>query len=96
MINEERKKHNLAELNLNAKMDTQAQTWADHLLKIGKLVHGGFQGDRGQCIADGQPSPEAVCKAWMSDAGHRAILLGKSYRDLGAGRAGKYWVTDFK
>jgi uncharacterized protein YkwD len=96
LINERRKKHGLAELRLSAKMDEQAQSWAEHLHKIGKLQHGGFKGDRGQCIAEGQSSPEAVYKAWMSDPPHRAILLGKSYRELGAGRVGKYWVTDFK
>ena len=96
LINEERKKHDLPPLKLSAKMDEQAQSWAEHMHKMGKLKHGGFKGDRGQCIAEGQNSPEAVTKAWMSDAGHRNILLGKSYHELGAGRSGKYWVTDFK
>jgi uncharacterized protein YkwD len=96
LINEERKKHDLPALRLETKMDEQAQHWADHLHKSGKLQHGGFKGDRGQCIAEGQPTPEAVVKAWLSDAGHRKILLGKDYRELGVGRSGKYWVTDFK
>src|SRR5207302_1580714 len=86
-INDERKKHDLAPLRLDTKMDDQAQHWAAHLHKIGKLVHGDFGGDRGQCIAEGQPTPAAVVKAWLSDAPHRAILLGKSYRELGVGRS---------
>jgi uncharacterized protein YkwD len=95
-INAERKKHDLPPLRLDTKMDEQAQHWADHLHKLGKLQHGDFKGDRGQCIAEGQQNPAAVTKAWMSDEGHRKILLGKSYREVGFGRSGKFWVADFK
>lgn len=95
-INKERARRGLVELRLNAAMDQQAQTWAEHMRKTGKLQHGGFKGDRGQCIAAGQPTPEAVGQAWMGHAPHRDILMGKSFRELGVGRAGKFWVADFK
>lgn len=32
-------------------------------------------------------TPQAIFKAWMKSAGHRKIMLSKSFRDVGLGRA---------
>jgi uncharacterized protein YkwD len=57
----------------------------------------------GENIAAGQPTPEAVMKAWMNSDGHRANILNCGYRDLGVGLAYQvknnrkypYWTQDF-
>jgi uncharacterized protein YkwD len=53
-------------------------------------------------IAAGYPTPEDVVEGWMSSQGHRANILGATYRDIGVGFAfdsrstyGWYWTTVF-
>jgi uncharacterized YkwD family protein/spore coat assembly protein SafA len=51
----------------------------------------------GENIAKGQPSPEAVVKAWMNSSGHRANILNSSFTHIGVGYAsgGSYWTQMF-
>ncbi|HEY77432.1 MAG TPA: hypothetical protein G4O00_14845 [Thermoflexia bacterium] len=55
----------------------------------------------GECIAAGYTSPQSVVNAWLNSPGHRAILLGENYTEIGsgyysgAGTYGTYWTTDF-
>lgn len=55
----------------------------------------------GENIAAGQRSPEEVVESWMNSSGHRANIMHKSFRHMGAGYAqrnagyGKYWVQFF-
>jgi len=51
----------------------------------------------GENIAMGQPTPEAVVKAWMNSAGHRANILNSSYTHIGVGHiaSGNYWTQMF-
>ncbi|WLR52206.1 CAP domain-containing protein [Bacillus tianshenii] len=51
-------------------------------------------------IAAGQPSPEAVVKAWMDSPGHRRNILNPDMTHIGVGYAeggsyGKYWTQMF-
>ena len=52
-------------------------------------------------IAAGYSTPEVVMEGWMNSSGHRANILGASYRELGVGYYsgggdyGRYWVQDF-
>ncbi|MCK9920809.1 CAP domain-containing protein [Frankia sp. AgPm24] len=51
-------------------------------------------------IAAGQPTPDAVVRAWMASPGHRANILNRSLRRIGAGPAGggpygAHWTQDF-
>lgn len=56
----------------------------------------------GENIASGQKTPEAVVKAWMNSAGHRANILSTKYGKIGVGYAYKssgnyhhYWTQWF-
>jgi uncharacterized YkwD family protein len=51
----------------------------------------------GENIAMGQPTPEAVVKAWMNSAGHRANILNSGYTHIGVGHiaSGNYWTQMF-
>ncbi|WP_391531004.1 CAP domain-containing protein [Candidatus Frankia nodulisporulans] len=51
-------------------------------------------------IAAGQPTPDAVVRAWMASPGHRANILNCSLRRIGVGFAGggssgACWTQDF-
>ena len=51
----------------------------------------------GENIARGQATPQAVVKAWMNSAGHRANILNSSFTHIGVGYVenGKYWTQMF-
>lgn len=51
----------------------------------------------GENIAMGQPTPEAVVKAWMNSEGHRANILNSGYTHIGVGHvaSGNYWTQMF-
>ncbi len=54
----------------------------------------------GENIAMGQPTPDAVMRAWMNSSGHRANILNCDFRNLGVGLAydsahRPYWTQDF-
>ncbi|MGG4265432.1 CAP domain-containing protein [Peribacillus simplex] len=54
----------------------------------------------GENIAAGQPSADAVMKAWMNSPDHKANILNKNYTHIGIGHAtgGKYthyWTQQF-
>ena len=56
----------------------------------------GYQGQpRGENIAAGQTTPEAVHDAWMNSDGHRANILTEDITEMGLGRAGNIWTQIF-
>lgn len=93
LINEGRKKNDLKPLKLGQGKDKSAQKWAEHMQKTNVLVHGGFDG--AQCIGEGEDAKK-VYNAWMGSKPHREGLMGKEYREIGIGSAGKYWVVNLK
>ena len=93
LINEGRKKNDLKPLKLGQSEDKAAQKWAEHMQKTNDLVHGGFDG--AQCIGEGEDAKK-VYNAWMGSKPHREGLMGKEYREIGIGKAGKYWVVNLK
>ncbi len=113
LVNQYRADNGLAPLTLNAKLSASAQDYAQVLSDWGTLSHtgpdGSTPGDRiaatgysamtwGENIADGYSSPDAVMTGWMNSSGHRANILGASYKEIGIGVAGTeplYWVQDF-
>lgn len=56
-------------------------------------VHGGFDG--AQFIGEGEDAKK-VYNAWMGIKPHREGLMSKEYREIGIGKAGKYWVIKFE
>ena len=51
----------------------------------------------GENIAKGYASPKAVVDGWMNSSGHRANILGASYKQIGVGYVsdGSYWTQMF-
>lgn len=100
-------------LKLNAALCRAAQSHANWMAIHHKLSHDEFgspfssrlykEGYRfwsaGENIAMGQPTPEAVMKAWMASPGHRANILRESYKEVGFGvvrmNGMTYWCADF-
>ncbi|NLD42686.1 MAG: hypothetical protein GX657_04235 [Chloroflexi bacterium] len=115
LINRERAARGLAPLAGEARLaaaaaahaaDMAANDFVGHLGSDGagpaeRLERVGYAWSAcGEVVAGGQPSPAAVVAAWMASEGHRAILLGSAYTEVGAGRAtsaasryGTYWVA---
>jgi uncharacterized protein YkwD len=50
---------------------------------------------RGENIAMGYPSPEAVMDGWMSSDGHRANILASGSNEIGVGLHERHWVQVF-
>jgi len=113
--NKERAKNRkrLKPLKLNAALCRAAQGHAQWMAVNNKLSHDEFgvpftsrlhkEGYRfwsaGENIAMGQPTPEAVVKAWMASPGHRANILREGYKEMGFGVARMngmaYWCANF-
>ncbi|MEW4023343.1 CAP domain-containing protein [Bacillus sp. YAF8] len=51
----------------------------------------------GENIAKGQPTPEAVVKAWMNSEGHRKNILNPEFTQIGVGyvESGNIWTQQF-
>jgi uncharacterized protein YkwD len=49
----------------------------------------------GENIAWGYATDSAVIGGWLSSPGHCRNIMGASFREMGVGRVGNYWVQDF-
>ena len=112
--NRERAMEDLPPLKPNLKLFAAAKVQADDMAEHGKMSHDGTDGSTpyerierqkyknrgsGENVAFGQPTPEAVVRAWMNSPGHRRNILGK-YGEIGVARATSkdgeiYWCVDF-
>lgn len=85
----------------NHSADMQENDYFDHTGLDGsrfwdRTEAAGYQGQpRGENIASGQRSPEAVHDAWMNSDGHRANILAEDITEMGLGRAGNIWTQIF-
>lgn len=112
LVNVERSKAGLAPLTLDKKVTAAAQVRAEEIRQ--SFSHTRPNGSNfatalreenisyrraGENIAWGQPSPEAVVKAWMNSSGHRANILNKNFTKIGVGYAQyngrNYWSQLF-
>ena len=111
--NQERVKDRLKPLTLNPMLANAAQGHANWMVFHRKMSHDEFGvpftsrlqkvgynfWSAGENIAMGQPTPEAVFKAWMASPGHRQNILRTSFKDVGFGFAAidhmVYWCADF-
>ncbi|MFT4220721.1 MAG: CAP domain-containing protein [Microbacterium sp.] len=111
LINKKRAAKNLRALKSQSKLDATARAWAKHLAKTGAFKHStsswrlkrinwwGWSAS-GENLAAGYTTATSTVKGWMSSSGHRANILGKSYKGMGVGYAkggpyGHYWVVIF-
>lgn len=110
LFNVERAKENLAPLSLEARLITAATRHAEDMAARGVMSHTGGDGSNpgerlsrvgypwrtyGECVARGQPTPEAVVAAWMASPGHRAIIMGGQFAETGVARSGAFWCATF-
>lgn len=109
--NKERKKRGLRKLRRNKKLTRSAKGYAKDMdASGGPLSHTGLDGrtfaDRirdagykgkttGENIAWGQTSAKQVFRGWMRSTGHRRNIRNRSFRDVGFGNSGLFWVTNF-
>lgn len=49
----------------------------------------------GENIAKGQPTPDAVMKAWMNSTGHRQNILSPNFTKIGVAYYNGEWVQEF-
>jgi hypothetical protein len=52
-------------------------------------------GASGENVAWGYPSAAAAFQGWVNSPGHLANLLNPSFKSVGFGNVGVYWVADF-
>ena len=112
LVNEERRKMGLGELTHNWELSRVARYKSQDMKDKAYFSHTSptygspFQMMRSfgisyrtaaENIARGQATPEAVVKAWMSSAGHRANILNPSFTEIGVGYVadGRYWTQMF-
>lgn len=100
--NDERARHGLGALTVDARLSVAAQRHSDDMVRRGFFAHADPDGrevqdrvvDQGypwrvvaENIAFGQVSPRAVVQAWMDSPGHRANILLAGTTHIGVGRA---------
>jgi uncharacterized protein YjdB len=107
-VNEERAKEGLSALTMNESLLKTAMYRAEetsvyfsHTRPNGESCFTAFElgGTRGENIAAGQSTPTAVMTSWMNSEGHKANILGSSYKSIGIGcfesNGMIYWVQCF-
>lgn len=112
LTNQERAKNGLKPLTLDTALSKVARAKSQDMQSKGYFSHtsptygspfdmmkkfGITYRSAGENIAMGQPTPEAVVKAWMNSEGHRANILNSGYTHIGVGHvaSGNYWTQMF-
>ncbi len=97
-----RQRYGLKPVALDAEMSCRAWEWAQHMRQVRNLYHSniGFS----EIIAMGYSAKRVVGNpsraggresGWLASPGHRAIVLGRNYKRLGAAKAGRYTIEIF-
>ena len=110
LINVERRNHGLQSLQWDDRLGTAARNHSIDMVARSFFSHhcpsgstpwdrmrrvGVNTGHRGEIIASGQRTPEAVVNAWMNSPGHRAAILTVDQSHLGAGFYNNRWTVKF-
>lgn len=115
LVNVERQKNGLNPLELDAELSKVARAKSQDMATKGYFSHtsptygspfdmmknfGIKYSTAGENIAMGQPTAEAVVKAWMNSEGHRANILNKNFTKIGVGyykgsNGSPYWTQMF-
>ena len=97
--NTQRAKHGLKELEVDPELMKSARRHASWMARNRSLVHAGLP--VAENIAMGQPGSSRAVRAWMNSSGHRANILNRNHRRIGAaayrtpgGRI--YWCQQFR
>ena len=106
LVNKERRKEGLSDLVMDQSLLETAMLrgfenviyWS-HTRPDGEEYFSANSRMMGENIATGQTSPEQVMNAWMNSSGHRANILGSTYKSIGIGcvyiQGTYYWVQCF-
>lgn len=106
LVNKERRKEGLSDLVMDQSLLETAMLrgfenviyWS-HTRPDGEECFSANSRMMGENIATGQTSPEQVMNAWMNSSGHRANILGSTYKSIGIGcvyiQGTYYWVQCF-
>jgi uncharacterized protein YkwD len=93
----------------DARLTAAAQQHAEDMASEGYFSHtaedgrtfdarirdSGYRSPGGENIARGQRSAAEVVGDWMDSAGHRRNILDCTFKTIGVGISGSYWVQDF-
>jgi uncharacterized protein YkwD len=116
LVNDFRQANGRGPLTANAAISAASTTYAETMARANTFSHTGPDGStaerrlaaagyrgrfRGEAIAAGQTSAEAVVTSWINSPSHRAILLdptavevGIGYTPASGGSYGTYWVLN--
>ncbi|MBR1748537.1 MAG: leucine-rich repeat protein [Bacilli bacterium] len=107
LVNTEREKLGLNKISLDLELTESAMlrareidTYFEHKRLTGESCFTVNEKASGENIAIGQGNPNSVMNSWMNSSGHKANILGKSYKSIGIGayknKNGSYhWVQLF-
>ncbi|MAS96814.1 MAG: hypothetical protein CMO55_26790 [Verrucomicrobiales bacterium] len=108
--NRERKRRDLPRFRFTGSLRRAAKNYAkvmrqnDHFSHTGpdgsssgdRIRAAGFTGNAtGENIAFGYRSPKTVFRGWMKSPGHRRNIRRRYFDQIGFGKSGTYWVTNF-
>jgi len=110
LVNQERVSRGLAPYMWNSQLAVASQRHAQDMVAQDYFSHTSLDGrdfgdraddanydgsPRGENIAAGQGSAEAVMQSWMNSAGHRDNILSTSSNEIGIGLHELHWVQNF-
>lgn len=105
--NEMRENRNQGQLEHSQILDDYAQKWAEDMAARNRMSHGNFSdrvqwegNTKGENVAYGYGTVDAVMNGWMNSTGHRHNILNSSFKYVGFGVALSsngtiYWCADF-
>ncbi|XKG66935.1 CAP domain-containing protein [Mesobacillus maritimus] len=112
LTNEQRKQNGLPALQADTQLSGVAQMKSEDMRQNGYFSHtspthgspfdmmrdqGVSYKTAGENIAQGQPTPQEVVKAWMDSPGHRKNILSSDFTHIGVGydSSGHHWTQMF-
>lgn len=99
LTNSERTRRGLPALKLDESLMKTSRHHASWMARSRKMVHSRL--NLGENIAMGQPTSTSAVRAWMNSSGHRANILNRGYKKIGAAAyrtpSGTiYWCQQFR
>lgn len=93
-INDARTDRGLRKLRIGSGVQSGAHSWSRRLMRADAFYHARLRAGTGEVLAWGTCSwfsPAAAVRAWLGSPSHRAVLLHRSFRFVGAGWTRGQW-----